>query len=260
MSAQLLFASYGAATTEGVAAPSLTGSPTLLAHWDFDAASTVTLSGSDIDSIATRAGGSYTLLTPGNMPAQTTRSGKKVATFDRTNSEYMQIASACGINTTNGCTFVMVGYITSPSAANQWLFDVGNSGSGSTLNRYTCASITGANGFRTRKAGAGASSDAQVGTEAAAGLFLLISRFTGGTGIATQHVNGDGSPETSASQTAPTGLSHTTLGALYASSALSNYFGGDVFAELIYDGEIGATAAEELAAWATTNYGTTNAA
>ena len=251
---------FASAAVEGVALPALTGNPAVLAHWDFDAASTAGLSGSDIDSIASRAGGSHTLLTPGNMPSQTTRGGKKVATFVAASTEYMQIASACGINTANGCTFVVVGYNPQPTVANYWLLDVANSASTSSRDRYSCASNNGSNGYRTRKSSASASGDAQAGVTPATGLFLLVSRFTGGTGVATQHVNGDGTPEVSGSIGAPTGLSHTTLGALYASSALSAYAEMDIFTAAILEGDIGATAAEELAAWAVTNYGITNAA
>lgn len=248
------------AAADGVSLPSLTGSPTVLAHWDFDKASTITLSGSDIDEVATAAGGSYTLLTPGAMPTQATRGGKKVARFASASSQYLQIASACGVNTTNGCTFVVVGHNTNPTSGNQWFVEVANSASLSTRDRYLMANITGTNGYRTRKASATASSDAQVGSAASADLFVVVSRFTGGSGVANQHVNGDSTPETSASIGVPTGLSHTTVGAAFFSSAISAYLNGDLFTVAIYDGDIGATAAEEIATWAATNYGTTNAA
>jgi hypothetical protein len=248
-----------AAAVEGVPAPTLTGSPTLLASWDFDAASTISLSGSDIDQIAGADGTAHTMLTPGNMPSQEARGGKNTARFTSASTEYMQIASDLGINTTNGCSFVVVLELAA-AIANQNVFEVADSSVATNRNRYNHQFVTGSTGLRTRKSTAAASADAQQGSSFAAAKYCYVGRFSGGTGTCTHHIDGEGTGDTSTSVDAPAALTHATLGAIYASSALSNYLDGWVWRVLVYAGDIGATAAEEVAAWAATNYGTTNAA
>lgn len=246
-----------AVASEGVAAPALTGNPTLLAHWDFDAASTITLSGADIDSIATRAGGTHTLLTPGAMPSQEARGGKNCARFTRASSEYMQIASAAGVNPTNGVTMCWVAEVVD-APTSKLFFDIADGAGGVAVNRYYLG-VFNSTGWRARKAAASEAS-ANEGAALAAAKYCVVARFTGGTGVCTLHVNGVAAGVASGSIGAPSGLSHTTLGALRDTGTETSFFDGYVWAGLLYEGDIGATAAEELAAWAATNYGTTNAA
>lgn len=247
------------ATASGVAAPTLTGSPTLLASWDFDRSDLIMLSGGDIDSISGADGTSYTLLTPGNMPSQEARGGKNTARFTSASSEYMQIASNLGINPANGCTFVLVLEL-ADAIANQNVFEVADGTVATNRQRYNHQFVTGATGLRTRKAAAAASGDAQQGSAFSAAKYLAVCRFPGGTATCTHHIDGEGAGDSSGSVAAPTSLVTTTLGAILASSALSNYLNGWVWRVLVYSGDIGATAAEEVAVWANTNYGTTNTA
>lgn len=249
-----------AAAVAGVPAPTLTGSPTLLASWDFDNAATVTLAGGDIDSISGADGTSYTLLTPGNMPSQEARGGKNTARFTSASSEYMQIASNLGIDPAVGCTFVLVVELADVVAA-QVAFEVAAGTAASNRQRYMHQYATGSTGLRTRKATAAAVGDAIQGVAfTPAAKYLAVCRYTGGTGTCTQHIDGEVTGDTSASVAAPSSLVTATLGATLASSALAAYLNGWVWRVLVYAGDIGATAAEEVATWSNTNYGTTNAA
>lgn len=257
MGAQMLLASYGAAAADGVAAPTLTGSPTLLAHWDFDKSSTVTLSGSDIDSIATCAGGSYTLLTPGAMPAQVTRSGKKWASFVSASSQFMQIASACGVGA-NGCTLVIV-YYNDSLAANGGLISVADRTAASDRNRHDLFNSAG--GGLTMRRGSASALQAAGGGNNTVGLHIGIGRSGTGTVNTYLHDDGRGTAIQSAGTISlPGALTHTTIGAKVSASTDNTFFDGDIACVLIYENDIGSTASEELAAWATTNYGTTNQA
>lgn len=250
---------FGAA--DGVAAPTLTGSPTLLASWDFDKSSTVTLSGADIDQISGADGTSYTQLTPGNMPAQSTILGKKAASFDAGSTEYMQIASALGVNTTNGVSIVLV-VKWSGAAATYQFFDLSNGASSLSLNRYGIRHVN-PTGFEFVKAdGSGIISASVGGSAAAAGTYLLIGMADGGTGgNARLNVNGAGTNIVSGStNNSPTGLSHATLGARRASNAEGLHSTVEVLTCKVYDGVLNATQIEEVAVWSNTNYGTTNAA
>lgn len=254
---QAVMASLGsAAAAGGVAAPTLTGSPTLVASWDFANSSTVTLSGGDIDSISGADGTSYTLLTPGAMPSQEARGGKNTARFTAASSEYMQIASALGI--TNECTLVLV-YESNVADTTQFMLDIANGASASTADRRSLIGVV-STGLAARRAQT-AAQDATVGSSYAAAKFLQIGRFPTGTERAYLNVNGQGTALQSAgTNAAPTGLSHTTLGARRASNAEGSFADIWVWRVLVYSTNISDTAAEEVAVWAASNYGTTNAA
>lgn len=255
---QAVMASLGsAAAAGGVAAPTLTGSPTLVASWDFDNASTVTLSGGDIDSISGSDGTSYTLLTPGNMPSQESRSSKNTARFTAASSEYMQIADALGI--TSEVTIVL---IAEPAATGvlQGAVDIADGTAAGTAQRHFLFANTSSTGWVMRTSSTTAR-DAVQGSAYAAAATLVIGRKATGTTVAELNVNGIGTAVTSAStSTGPTAPTHTTLGARRASSAQDLPFDGWVWRVLIYSSKLSDTAAEEVAVWAASNYGTTNAA
>lgn len=255
--ASRVYGTGGTISMGGVAAPTLTGSPTLLASWDFDRADLVTLSGSDIDQIAGADGTSYTLLTPGNMPTQATRGGKNVARFTAASSQYMQIASACGVDPAVGCSIVIVAELAT-TITNQNVFEIADSSVATNRNRYNHQFVTGSTGLRSRKSAAAASADAQQGSAFSAAKYCYVGRFSGGTGTITHYIDGESVGDTSASVADPGALTHTTLGAIFASATLSNYLDGWIWRVLVYAGDFGTTAAEEAAAWSSTNYGTTN--
>lgn len=247
----------GGSPAGGVAAPTLTGSPTLVASWDFDNAGTITLSGGDIDQISGSDGTSHTLLTPGNMPSQESRGGKNTARFTAASSEYMQIANALGI--TSEVTVVVV---CEPAATGvtQALADIADGTASGTTQRHLMFANSSSSGW-TFRTSAGTARDAIQGSSYAAAATLVIGRKATGTTVAELNVNGIGTATVSAStSTGPTAPTHTTLGARCAVSAQDLPFDGWVWRVLIYSSKLSDTAAEEVAVWAASNYGTTNAA
>lgn len=247
-------------TAEGVAAPSgLDGSPTLVASWDFDRSDLITLSGGDIDQIAGADGTSFTLLTPGNMPAQTTRGSKKVADFASASSEYMQIASALGI--TDACTVVVVAELkTASPSANETLFDLSNGASATFNNRYWMFGASGP--FMNFRRADGTANSSAIATHPSAAIHLLIGGIAAApTERAYLNIDGVGTAVQSGTvPSIPTGLSHFTLGACRASGAQSNFGNHYKHRVLVYSSHLSATAKEQIATWASTNYATSNVA
>lgn len=251
-----VLASLGGSSSGAVAAPTLTGSPTLVASWDFNNSGTVSLSGSNITSISGSDGTSFTLTSGASNPTQVSRGGKNTARFTAASSQFMQVASALGI--TGECTLVLV-YESNVADTTQFLLDIGNGASASTANRRSLMGVA-TTGLGARRADT-TQQDALVGSAYAAAKFLQIGRFPTGTERAYLNVNGVGTAvQSSGTNAAPTGLSHTTLGARRVSGAESSFADIWVWRVLVYSTSISDTAAEEIAVWAASNYSTTNAA
>jgi len=247
--------------TLGAAAPTLTGNPALIASWDFDQAPTVTASGGAIDSILGADGTAVTLTGAGaTRPALTTRSGKNTADFTAASSQVLQAANGLGLGT-NGCTIVV---IAEPKATNlaSTVVEVSQASAISTVNRNAVGTGTSTTGWGMRKCGStGGNQDANQGVAYTAAITLVIGESKSGTSGAQLNVNGVGTPITSAGSVAnSTANNITLLGCRSVSSVLGNFFGGYIWRVLIYPTGLSATNLEEIAVWAATNYGTTNAA
>lgn len=245
----------------GAAAPTLTGSPALIASWDFDQAVTVTSSGGAIDSILGMDGTSVTLTgSGGTRPALTARTGKNTADFTAASSQVLQAANGLGLGT-SGCTIVV---ITEPKATNlaATVVEVSQASAISTVNRNAVGTGTSTTGWGMRKCGAsGGNQDANQGSAYAAAIALVIGLSKSGTSGSQLTLNGTSTPITSAGSVAnSTANNITLLGCRSVSSALGNFYGGYIWRVLIYPSQLSATNLEEIATWAATNYGTQNLA
>lgn len=244
------------ATPSGVAAPVLTGSPALLASWDFGDDSTLGVTSGSIDSVAGADGTSFTLTQTGSArPTQVARGGKNTARFTSANSQFMSIASILGAASANGVTIVA---IVEPAtvAASQVILDIANSASGGGNNRLMLSG--GASGWGARKASSTGFSDANLAASFTTAKRLLIAVNRIAAGASNLYVDGTATPVVSGTgQNWPTGMNITKMGARTNAGATELYADGWVWRVLVYP-ELNATQIEEVAAWAAANYGTTN--
>lgn len=244
------------ATPSGVAAPVLTGSPALLASWDFGNNSTLTVSGGSIDSVAGADGTSFTLSQTGsNRPTQVARDGKNTARFTSASSQFLSIASILGAASANGVTIVAIAE-PATTVASQVILDISNSASGGGNNRLMLSG--GASGWGARKASSTGFSDANLGSSFTTAKRLLIAVNRIAAGASNLYVDGTATPVVSGTgQNWPTGMNITKMGARTNAGATELYADGWIWRVLVYP-ELNATQIEELAVWAATNYGTPN--
>lgn len=248
----------------GAAAPTLTGNPVLLASWDFDQSPAITSSSGSIDSIQGVDGTTFTLTgSGGTRPALSTRAAngtKGVASFTAASSQVLQIASGLGIGTGGNAIVLIAEPKTAATAAS--VLEIQQSSATATVNRSAILNGTGTNGWGSRKCGAtGGNQDANQGSAYGTALTLVVGGNKAGSAGSTLNVNGIGTPVTSAGATTnPVSTDLTTLGCRKVSGTLGNFWGGYVWRVLVYGQELTDTNREEIAVWANTNYGTTNAA
>ena len=246
------------ATPSGVAAPTLTGSPALLASWDFGNNSTLGVTSGSIDSVAGADGTSFTLTQTGSArPTQVARGGKNTARFTSASSQFMSIASILGAASANGVTIVA---IVEPAtvAASQVILDISNSASTGGNNRLMLSG--GASGWGARKASSTGFSDANLAASFTTAKRLLIAVNKIAAGASNLYVDGTATPVVSGTgQNWPTGMNITKMGARTNAGATELYADAYVWRVLVYP-ELNATQIEEVAVWAAANYGTTNGA
>ena len=251
-----------AAGSAGIAAPTLTGSPTLLASWDFNNASSLTVTSGSIDSVAGSDGTAFTLTNTGSArPTLEARSSKNAARFTAASVQWLGRPDDMGLSSNTVGVSIVV--IAEAAAANisQAVFDVANSTASASLSRHMLSLYTGSQGWLMRKADATATADAAANTAYTTGVHLAIGRSRDVARGATLNVDGQGAAVVSAvGSPMPTGLTATKLGARTASGAISNPLDGWVYRVLVYSTDLTDVNAEEIAGWSATNYGTTNGA
>lgn len=256
-----LAAMGAASSTGGILAPSVTG--TLVASWDFNDTSKVTLNGSSITAVSGSDGTSFTLANAGTLttcPTLVTRSGKSVARFTASNSQLLSILSNLGTQGTPVTIVAVFEHAT--TATTQVVFDLSNPLNALIYDRHVLLSST-TTGLNYRKAdNSGISSNAAVGTSVPTGIQLVVARSTTGTVAGEINANGAGTAVVgSPTSGTPIGMGKTTVGNSTESNALAaRYFDGWISRLLVYSTMLSDADAETVAVWASTNYGTTNGA
>lgn len=241
-----------------VPAPTLTGSPTLLASWDFGDETKLTLEGENISAIAGSDGTSFTLSSTGtNRPTLGVSDGKAAGRFVRASSQRLFNAATPAINTALGLTFVVIAKPVDTSI-NASLLECGVAAANFNTTRIF-ANLRTVEGWTFRKHGPSntvslADSPAPYDTA----LRLLVGVAPPGTTAAQVNVDGAGTAATGSAVAFPTGLNYTTLGAMRVTNAFDGHFDGFIFRILIYSGVLDATQREEVAVWAASNFGTAN--
>jgi hypothetical protein len=260
----------------GVAAPTLTGTPSLLASWDFSNPPTVTEVGGAVSQITGADGTSVTLAQPtaGRRPLLETVGAYKVARFVSANQMFLEATNGLG-GPTQDMTFVAIArpLLAPPDRiGSQGIGIISSQRIGALSGRerkgiYFSSPTSGNN----RWVGINSGTTGFVTAQTTPGrLIALMSSVTLVVNVAGPLANGsdlyiDGSA-TPFTDT-PTGVvgtafNRTIMGANYVASALASdgYADAEIYRVLIYAGSLNATQLEEIAVWAAANYGTPNVA
>jgi Putative Ig domain len=245
------------AAATGVAAPTLTGSPTLLASWDFADNTRLTNTGALIDQITGSDGTTHTLASTGTArPSVVTRSGRQVAQFS--GGQALQKIGSVGIS--NQCTIVTIFEPTSV-AANSCLvqYAAGPGVFGAATQQHT-ALISSSTGIQHRKHDGTNQSIASVGSVPTLAPHLAVGTSFSGSTAAELNIDGAGAAIVAGALAAgPSGIDRVTMGRTGAATPEFPY-NGYISRVLVYSTPLNATQREEVAAWAAANYGTPNVA
>jgi hypothetical protein len=244
----------------GIAAPVLTGSPALIASYDPGNASTLTVDTGRVTTIGGSDGTTRALAQTGTArPTLETRSGRPAMRFTPAELQHLQYSGTTGIGS-NACTIVL---IAEPAAAGETghYVDISVATATASLSRHALLTNADNKGWTHRKCDTSVLSDAQRNSPYLAQRTLAIGTSRSGLSYAELNVDGTSSPTFGTGTPASvTNLNTITLGARMVSSAPGAFINAWVFRVLIYGTQLDATQKEEIASWAATNYGTTNAA
>jgi hypothetical protein len=252
--------SVGTLAAGGVAAPTLTGTPTLLASWDFANDSTITNVSGAVSAISGADGTSFTLNGPGGSanPPLSSVSGKQAAGFASASSQKLTGAHISGV--TGACSFVAIVKMDSVAASGN-LFEVAQASAGSNTNRLQLL-VSSSTGFQSRQHdNASTQSVASVGSAPnTVDTHLVIGTFpNASTTVPTLNVNGQGTAiNGTPSANAAASMSQTSMGCRTVGGTAELFANAKVFRVLVYNGALTTTQREEIAVWANTNYGTAN--
>ncbi len=252
------------AQASGVAAPTLTGTPTLLASWDFANLATVTEVGGAVSQITGSDGTSVTLAqaTAAQRPLLATVGAYKVAQMIRANSTFLQVANGLGGQT--AMTQVVIASLIDLTAdsTTHYLLDVGRRGALTNRERTSInifRTTAGTRGWRALNAGTTQTTEARDSTILSENIRLAINVARGVGSAPELYMDGGATAFTGAAPSGtPGAATHTTLGAEARGNAEGNFANAYVYRVLIYSGALNATQLEEVAVWAAANYGTPN--
>lgn len=238
--------------------PSLTGSPAVVAYYDFNDATKYTITSGKYTSVQDVNGGPATLIGTGSTaPARTTRDGKYVAEFTLADLTYLQ---ASGLTLAPSGSIVVL-WEPKTKATTQCLVDKANAASTSLLNRDQIIAVLGASndGVRARKGGASVNVDSNGG---GAGYnierHLSASRANSSETTVAIYKNSNTAPVVNATGGTADGTTQDTItiGARQAAGARSLEADAYIAAVIIYATGITAQNYAELKAWANANHGT----
>jgi hypothetical protein len=254
--ASLMINSYYVAansgTTGATPAPSLTGSPTLIASWDFGDSSKLTLSGSKITTINGSDGTSYGLSqgTDATRPTTVTLAGYGAAQFS--GAQALTIASSLGRSTSDIISVVVVGEMSS-LATNGTFFTLSNSNNTGNYGRHRLQINSGTSGFQYRQADSLNTRVASFGTAYPLGRHLVVGTGALNGGTIRVYKDSASSPGTFSSDFGVIGSSlvRATVGADQDGDFCNCY----VWRVLVYAGALTSTNVTELASWANGYWG-----
>ena len=252
----------GIVANQGTVAPTITGAPTVRSSWDFDKLSSLTLAGSVINSVAGTDSTAQALANASGTTAPTrvlrASNQRYAAQFSLSSAQFLQ---ATGLTLTTGGTVVCI-FELNTVATSQIIFERAQAASATTVNREELIGLIAGTSLAARRANATASGDTAYDTTSyQPGLHLMIATFSPSGGTIQMYLDGKGTPQTgTASGGQPVGMDTITMGIRQAAGAQTLPFDGYIHRVIEYPTVLSASQAEEVAAWATKNYGTLNAA
>lgn len=255
------YLTFGGVAGGAVAAPTLTGSPTLIASWDFGDSGKVTLASGKVSAISGSDGTSYTLAqaTASLRPEAVTAGNYGAAKFTR--GQVLALASGLGRSTTDSITVVVVGEQLQEDAQGA-LFSLSWGAGSGRYNRHkldligTMAGVS-PSGIRMMQSGNGASEWVSMGSPLPMGRHLIVGAGSPSTGSNRVYRDSTSTTAAAASTFGPAGDSMfvaptaTALGA----DQDGDYCSCLVWRVLVYAGQISTTNITELAAWMASRWG-----
>jgi hypothetical protein len=252
----------GAPSGGAVAAPTLTGSPTLIASWDFGDDSKLTLSGSYVSAIAGSDGTAYTLsqATAALRPERVIAGGYGAAKF--TGAQVLALASSLGRSQSDSITVVVVMEQLQEDSEGT-IFCLATNATAGRYQRHKLQMLpnttgSGLSGPRYIQAGNVTEETVERNTAFPLGHHLIVG--AGGPSPTTNKIYVDAAANVatgtstfgpSGTQTTGSNLTSTALGA----DQDSDFFTGLVWRFLIYAGQVSSTNVTELAAWKAAAWG-----
>src|SRR6185295_5773184 len=242
-----------------VAAPTLTGSPTLVASWDFGDNAKITQSGGKISAIAPSDSTSYTLsqATGSAQPAVAALGSLQAARFD--GAQLLKGATGLGRAASDVVTVVAV--METAGLGNYGTVFSLSSSSSTTSNyaRHRMHLNGMSRGYMYHQGDNSTNQIAAEEVEYSWGRHVVIG--VGAVNTATQRIYHDSTTNTGSitSQfgSVSGGFVSTSIGADQVADYLTNAY---VLRVLVYNGTLTSTNVTEIATWASTNYGLTTGA
>lgn len=234
------------------AAPTLTGSPTLIASWDFNDLTKLTLVSNKISDAAGADGTSYTLSqgTDASRPTRIVLAGYGCAQFS--GAQVIKLASSLGVSTTGVITIVAV-MEQSTLASSGTVFSLANNAIAGNYNRHRMGALTTASGFNFHEGDNAIFHNANIGTAYPLGRHLVVGMGaqSGGTMRIYQDASTTTGSVASSLGAISVGLTNTALGADQDGDFLNGY----VWKLLVYSGQLSTTNVDELATWSNARWG-----
>jgi hypothetical protein len=245
-----------------VPAPVLTGNPALFASLDPADLSSITLDGAgNVSSIAGVDGTtrSYSAASANGSayPSLPVIDGIRMMEFTEALQNYLTRSDSSGVSTHSSdgrCTIVAIFERADASTNTLAITNIGAAAQNSLTSQLSVLATTG--GYLTRKAGPSSQTTLTQGAQDQ-NRHCLISVMTNNVSSPVGYLDG-GSGTTGAAANWPVTLDNTKIGARTASGALGTFGSWRLCRWLLYDAVLNATQAEQIAAWAASNYGTPN--
>lgn len=238
--------------TNGAAAPTLTGNPTLLASWDFGDASKLTLVGGKISAIAPSDGTAYTLAqaTDAARPLSVTLASYGAAQFS--GAQFLSLATTLGVSTSQVITVVAVNEMSS-LATSGTIFSLSSNSTSGNYARHRLQINSGASGFQYRQGDNVNNTVANSSAPYPLGRHLIVG--AGALSGSAVKIYKDSSA-TSGSVTSNFGtlagaLTRVTVG----NDQDGDYLNGYTWRLLVYAGTLTTTNVDQLGTWANARWG-----
>lgn len=180
------------------------------------------------------------------------------AHFSLSSAQFLQ---ATGLTLTAGGTVACI-FELSSVATSQIIFERAQAASATTVNREELLGLTAGTSLAARRANATASANTAYDTKSfQPGLHLMVAVFSPSTNTINMYLDGRATPQSAGAVISQAiGLDTITMGVRQAAGAQSLPFDGYIHRVIEYPTALTAPQVEEIAVWASKNYGTLNAA
>lgn len=250
--------SGGGCSTAAVAAPALTGNPTLIGSWDFGDTSKITLASGKISQITGSDSTAFTLTqgTTSAQPVPITLGCFQAAQFDGAQS--LKITSALGRANSDVFTIVVIGENRAPAQNGTFVSFANSTSSSGNFNRHKIRANGTYLGWQLQLADNSTHQETSVSTLATPydlGRHLIVGAAATNTNTMTLYK--DGSQLTTAtSQFTAVNTNYAQF--MIGGDQVADFLSGYVWRVLMYAGTLTSTNATELNTWALANWGATS--